>query len=97
MQKHFIICILKRNLTEMPPVRKLSSFKVTAESNESKINAMIKPVRLVVDRCIGIQYTQNNNSFIILNVFTPYESFENEEEYLSSLAFINAFIQDNDT
>ena len=38
-----------------------------------------------------------DNSFVILNVYTPYESRENEEEYLNRLAFINAFMQDNDT
>jgi exonuclease III len=38
-----------------------------------------------------------DNSFVILNVYTPYESRENEEEYLNRLAFINAFIQDNNT
>lgn len=45
--------------------------------------------------CIGIQYTYKCNNFVILNVYTPYESSENEVEYLNRLAFINAFIQDN--
>ncbi|XP_026016954.1 uncharacterized protein LOC113018106 [Astatotilapia calliptera] len=64
---------------------------------DKKIDPVIKPIRLDVDWCIGIQYTQNNSSFIILNIYTPYESCQNEQEYLSRLAFINAFIQDNDT
>lgn len=58
---------------------------------------MIKPITLDVHWCIGIQYTYNNNSFVILNVYTPYEICENEEEYLSRLALINAFVQDNST
>lgn len=62
-----------------------------------KTDAVIKPITLDVHWCIGIQYTQNNNSFVILNVYTPFEMCENEEEYLSRLALINAFVQDNST
>ena len=35
----------------------------------------------------------NNKEFIILNVYTPYESLQNE--YLNRLAFINYFNSDN--
>lgn len=62
---------------------------------DKKLDAVIKPIRLDVDWCIGIQYTYKCNNFVILNVYTPYESSENEVEYLNRLAFINAFIQDN--
>lgn len=55
----------------------------------------MKSIRLDVDWCIGSQYTYKGSSFVILNVNTPYESRENEAEYLNRLAFINAFIQDN--
>ena len=37
----------------------------------------------------------NNIEFSILNVYTPYESQQNEDEYLNRLAFINSFISDN--
>uniref|UniRef100_A0A1A8AIU9 exodeoxyribonuclease III n=1 Tax=Nothobranchius furzeri TaxID=105023 RepID=A0A1A8AIU9_NOTFU len=62
-----------------------------------RIDAVIKPVRLDVDWCIGIQYIQNNISFVILNIYTPYEIAGNEGEYISRLAFINAFIQSHST
>ena len=33
--------------------------------------------------------------FIILNIYTPYECHQNENEYLNRLDFINFFIQNN--
>ena len=62
---------------------------------DKKLDTVIKLIRLDVDWCIGIQYTHKCNNLVILNVYTPYESSENEVEYLNRLAFINAFIQDN--
>lgn len=49
--------------------------------------AAIKPVRLDVDWCTGIQYVQNNNT--VLNVYTLYETSENEEDYLGRLVLIS--------
>lgn len=35
--------------------------------------------------------------FIILNIYTPYESSQNEDEYLNRLDCVMSFIQDNAT
>ena len=45
-------------------------------------------VRLETDR-------MNNTEFIILNIYTPYESRHNDNEYVNRLAFMNSFIADN--
>ena len=49
---------------------------------DKKLDVM-KPIRLDVDWCIGLQYTYKGSSFVILNVYTPYESRENEDEYMN--------------
>jgi exonuclease III len=41
---------------------------------DKKRDAVTKPMRLDVDWCIGLQYTYKNNSIVIPNVYTPYES-----------------------
>ena len=41
---------------------------------DKKLDAVMKPIRLDVDWCIGLQYTYKNNSIVIPNVYTPYES-----------------------
>ena len=48
-----------------------------------------------VDWAIGIELCCNDKKVIILNVYTPYECVQNEDVYLSRLAFIMSFIQDN--
>lgn len=64
---------------------------------DKRLDAVIKPIRLSVDWCIAVQFSYKENSFIILNVYMPYEHSEDEVEYISRLAFINVFIQDNVT
>ena len=60
-----------------------------------RLDSMINVIRLGVDWCIAIHLVQDDKECIILNVYTPYESRENEDEYLHRLAFINSFMQDN--
>lgn len=57
-----------------------------------KLDTIIKVIRLEADWCIAVQIRMNNKDFVILNVYTPYESQKNEDEYLNRLAFINSFI-----
>lgn len=52
-------------------------------------------VRLDVDWAIGIEFNCGDKNFIILNIYTPYECSQNEEEYLNRLACVMSFIQDN--
>ena len=60
-----------------------------------KLDTVISVIRLEVDWCIAVQFKSNNREFIVLNVYTPYECKDNEDDYLFKLAFINSFIQDN--
>jgi len=50
----------------------------------------MKVTRLEVD-WIAVQLKVNNKEFIILNIYTPYECQQNEDEYLHRLAFIKYF------
>ena len=57
-----------------------------------KLDSVINVIRLEVDRCIvdwciAVRIQINNKEFSILNVYTPYESQQNEDEYLNRLAF----------
>ena len=60
-----------------------------------KYDQLVNIIRLGVDRAIGIELCCNDEKIIILNVYTPYECMQNEDEYLCRLAFIMSFIQDN--
>ena len=52
-------------------------------------------VRLDVDWAIGIEFNCDDKNIIILNIYTPYECSQNEDEYLNRLAWVMSFIQDN--
>ena len=57
---------------------------------DKKLDVM-KPIRLDVDWCIGLQYTYKGSSFVILSVYTPYEYCENEQtDY--RLAFLSMLL-----
>lgn len=60
-----------------------------------RLDSVISVVRLGVDWCIAVHVSQHDKEFIILNVYVPHECDHNEEEYLSKLAFISSFIQDD--
>lgn len=56
-----------------------------------KYEPLISVIRLDVNSCIGIKV--EHNVFIILNVYTPYECCQNEDEYINRLAFLSCFIK----
>ena len=60
-----------------------------------KYDPLISVIRLEVDWCIAIKVEHNTNVFVILNVYTPYECSQNEDEYMNRLAFISAFIKES--
>ena len=60
-----------------------------------RLDPLITVIRLDVDWCIGVQFKINNREFVILNVYTPFESRHNEDEFLNRLGFINSFISDH--
>ena len=61
-----------------------------------KYDSMVKIVRLNVDWAIGLEFNCNGKRFLILNVYTPYESYDHLDEFMSRLAFIQSFIEDAD-
>lgn len=46
-----------------------------------KLDAAINVIRFGVDWCIAVHFAQQDKEFIILNIYTPYESPHNEEDY----------------
>lgn len=59
-----------------------------------KFDSAINVIHTGTDWCAALQYTHNNEEFIVSTVYTPYECQQDEDEYLNRLAFINSFIQD---
>ena len=59
------------------------------------LDPVISVVKLQADWCIGVQIKMNNRECIILNIYTPYESRENDDEYVNRLKFIRSFISDH--
>ena len=64
---------------------------------KTEIEHLIKEVRFDVDWAIGIELNVDNKKIVIINVHTPYESNENENEYLNRLAHITPIIDGLDT
>lgn len=60
-----------------------------------KFDPVISVVRLETNWCIGVQIRMNNREFIILNMYTPFESRQNDDEYVNRLAAISSFISDH--
>ena len=44
---------------------------------------------------VKVKVVHDKNVFIILNVYTPYDCYKNEDEYLNRLAFISAYIKES--
>lgn len=60
-----------------------------------KYDPLVKVVRLNVDWAIGLEFNYNDKQFTVLNIYTPYEAYEHEDEFMNRLAFIQSFIEDN--
>ena len=58
---------------------------------------MVKVLHLNVDWAIGLEFNCNGNHFIILNIYTPYAFYDHVDEFVSRLAFVQSFIEDNDS
>ena len=60
-----------------------------------QLDPIVEVVRMHADWCLAIQVKCNNRVFMIVNVYMPCDRPENEEEYLSKLAFLGSFIEDH--
>ena len=58
---------------------------------------MVKVLHLNVDWAIGLEFNCNGNNCIILNIYTPYESNDHVDEFVSRLPFVQSFIEYNDS
>lgn len=61
-----------------------------------KYDSLISVIRLELDWAIATKVVHEKSTFIILNVYTPYESYQNENKYLNRLAFISTFIKESE-
>ena len=57
---------------------------------------MVMP-RLNVDWAIAIMINIDSKKIVIINVYTPYESYDNENEFISRMAHISAVVEELDT
>ena len=57
----------------------------------------VKIVCLNVDWAIGLEFNCNGKKCVILNIYTPYESYDHLDEFVSRLASLQSFIEDNDS
>ncbi len=62
-----------------------------------KLDSVINIIKVDVDWCFGVRVSCSSKELIILNVYAPYECHQNEDEYLSRLAFIGSFINGNNS
>ena len=60
----------------------------------SELSKYIKTIDVNVNWCTAIEVTMSGSTFVILNVYLPYQSHENEDLYLEYLGFLNSFIDD---
>ena len=55
---------------------------------------VIKPLKFTLcDWCVGIEFSTDNCSFIILNVYLPYECSDNEDDYIKCLSELQTIIE----
>ena len=60
-----------------------------------KLDSVLSVVRTDVDWCIAVQLKMGSKCITILNVYTPYECSQNEDLYLSRLAYISSFMHEH--
>ena len=61
---------------------------------KSSLCKYIKHIDFNVSWCTGIEVNMENTKFVILNIYLPYQSLENEESYMEHLGFLKSFIDD---
>ena len=54
----------------------------------------IKQIDLNVSWCTAIEFSMTNTKFVIINVYLPYQTRENEDLYLEYLGYLKSFIDD---
>ena len=62
-----------------------------------KLDHVIKPIDLKCNWCTAIEINTGSNTVVVISVYLPYQSPDNEVEYLEKLGYINAVTNDLDT
>ena len=60
----------------------------------SELSKFIKTIDLNVNWCTAIEVAMADTKFIILNVYLPYQSHENEDLYIEYLGFLKSLIDE---
>ena len=60
------------------------------------LQSCFEPLQLDLDWCCGAKFRIDNKTFLIINVYLPYQSTENEEEYLDKLGQLSAVLEEVD-
>ena len=58
-----------------------------------ELSKHITRIDLTVDWCIAIEIDFKSTKFVIFNVYLPYQCTDNEEDYLTCLSGLSAFIE----
>ena len=61
------------------------------------LDLVIKPIDLKYNWCTAIEINTGSNTVVVISVYLPYQSPNNEVEYLEKLGYINAVTNDLDT
>ena len=61
------------------------------------LDHVIKPIDLKCNWCTAIEINTGSNTVVVISVYLPYQSPDNEVEYLEKLGYINAVTNDLDT
>ena len=62
-----------------------------------KLDHVIKPIDLKCNWCTAVEINTGSNTVVVISVYLPYQSPDNEVEYLEKLGYINAVTNDLDT
>lgn len=64
---------------------------------KKSLDSCTKPLVFNHNWCIGLDVSINGKSFILLNVYLPYQSTENEDKYMDCLAAISSCVNELQT
>ena len=60
----------------------------------SELSKHIKQIKLDANWCVAIEVTIGDTTFVLLNIYMPYQKREHEDLYMEQLGYIKAFIDE---
>ena len=61
-----------------------------------ELNAMVRPLSFGEDRLLGLIYSDENRTLLLINVYMPVNSHENLDEFVRLLGKISSLIEEED-